>query len=103
MDTVERRKLSYRIQVYLEDISHNASFFYYNSDFVLVANALSEEYLCNLVEKALKRGKRRMPGIGIVCRDREQMYRYFTALCKLSEGKSGSTNGCDTQKTGGKV
>lgn len=63
MDTVERRKLSYRIQVYLEDISHNASFFYYNSDFVLVANALSEEYLCNLVEKALKRGKRRMPGL----------------------------------------
>ena len=39
------------------------SFFYYNSDFVLVANALSEEYLCNLVEGALKRGKRRMPGV----------------------------------------
>lgn len=103
MDTVERRKLSYRIQVYLEDISHNASFFYYNSDFVLVANALSEEYLCNLVEKALKRGKRRMPGLELCVRDREQMYRYFTALCKLSEGKSGSTNGCDAQKTGGKV
>lgn len=63
MDTVERKKMSYRIQVYLEDISHNASFFYYNSDFVLVANALSEEYLCNLVEGALKRGKRRMPGV----------------------------------------
>lgn len=40
MDTVERKKLSYRIQVYLEDITHNASFFYYNSDFVLVANAI---------------------------------------------------------------
>lgn len=63
MDTVERKKMSYRIQVYLEDISHNASFFYYNSDFVLVANALSEEYLCNLVEGALKRGKKRMPGV----------------------------------------
>ena len=63
MDTVERRKLSYRIQVYLEDITHNASFFYYNSDFVLVTNALSEEYLCHLVEGALKRGKRRMPGL----------------------------------------
>jgi len=62
MDTVERKKLSYRIQVYLEDITHNGSFFYYNSDFVLVANALSEEYLCHLVEGA-KRGKRRMPGL----------------------------------------
>ena len=28
MDTVEIKKLSYRIQVYLEDITHNASFFY---------------------------------------------------------------------------
>ena len=27
MDTVERKKLSYRIQVYLEDITHNGSFF----------------------------------------------------------------------------
>jgi len=63
MDTVERKKLSYRIQVYLEDITHNGSFFYYNSDFVLVANALSEEYLCRLVEGAIKRGKRRMPGL----------------------------------------
>ena len=79
MDTVERRKLSYRIQVYLEDITHNASFFYYNSDFVLVANALSEEYLCQLVERALKRGKRRMPGlelcvgIGSKCMDISQL------------------------------
>lgn len=31
--------------------------FYYNSDFVLVANALSEEYLCRLVEGAIKEEK----------------------------------------------
>ena len=79
MDTVERKKLSYRIQVYLEDITHNGSFFYYNSDFVLVANALSEEYLCRLVEGAIKRGKRRMPGlqlcvgIGSRCMDISQL------------------------------
>ena len=48
------------------------AFFYYNSDFVLVANALSEEYLCRLVEGAIKRGKRRMPGL------------------QLSRGKSGA-------------
>ena len=79
MDTVERRKLSYRIQVYLEDITHNASFFYYNSDFVLVANAVSEEYLYRLVAGAIKRGKRRMPdlelcvGIGSKCMDISQL------------------------------
>lgn len=54
MDTVERKKLSYRIQVYLEDITHNASFFYYNSDFVLVANAVPEEFLYQLIEEAIK-------------------------------------------------
>ena len=79
------------------------AFFYYNSDFVLVANALSEEYLCRLVEGAIKKRKKAYARTAIVRGNREQMYRYFTALCKLSEGKSGSTNGCDTQKTGGKV
>lgn len=79
MDTVERKKLSYRIQLYLEDITHNASFFYYNSDFVLVANAVSEEYLYRLVTGAIKRGKRRMPelelcvGIGSKCMDISQL------------------------------
>ena len=79
MDTVERKKLSYRIQLYLEDITHNASFFYYNSDFVLVANAVSEEYFYRLVTGAIKRGKRRMPelelcvGIGSKCMDISQL------------------------------
>ena len=79
MDTVERKKLSYRIQLYLEDITHNASFFYYNSDFVLVANAVSEEYLYRLVTGAIKRGKRRMPelelcvGNGSKCMDISQL------------------------------
>ena len=79
MDTVERKKLSYRIQLYLEDITHNASFFYYNSDFVLVANAVSEEYLYRLVTGAIKKGKRRMPelelcvGIGSKCMDISQL------------------------------
>ena len=79
MDTVERKKLSYRIQLYLEDITHNAGFFYYNSDFVLVANAVSEEYLYRLVTGAIKRGKRRMPelelcvGIGSKCMDISQL------------------------------
>ena len=48
MDTVERKKLSYRIQLYLEDITHNASFFYYNSDFVLVANAVRKNICIDL-------------------------------------------------------
>ena len=102
MDTVERRKLSYRIQLYLEDITHNASFFYYNSDFVLVANAVSEEYLYRLVTGAIKRGKRRMPelelcvGIGSKCMDISQLsisYQRAKAAAHMAL----------THKKGGKV
>lgn len=61
MDTVDRRKLSYRLQVYLEQITHNGSFFYYNSFFVLVANAITPELFIGLGEGMLKRARKRMP------------------------------------------
>ena len=99
MDMVERRKLSYRIQVYLEDITHNASFFYYNSDFVLVANAVPEETLYQLIEGAIKRGEKRMPerklrvGIGSKCMD----------ISQLSAGEGSGADGDDAEKAGGKI
>ncbi|MCR4673041.1 MAG: PucR family transcriptional regulator ligand-binding domain-containing protein [Lachnospiraceae bacterium] len=42
MDTVDRKRLEYRIQIYLMNISHNGHFFYYDSNFVLVMNAIEE-------------------------------------------------------------
>ena len=93
MDMVERRKLSYRIQVYLEDITHNASFFYSNSDFVLVANAVQEEALYQLIEGAIKRGEKRMPerklrvGIGSKCMDISRLsvsYRRAKAAVQMA-------------------
>ena len=93
MDMVERRKLSYRIQVYLEDITHIASFFYYNSDFVLVANAVQEEALYQLIEGAIKRGEKRMPerklrvGIGSKCMDISRLsvsYRRAKAAVQMA-------------------
>ena len=93
MDMVERRKLSYRIQVYLEDITHNASFFYYNSDFVLVANAVPEGILYQLIEGAIKRGEKRMPerklhvGIGSKCMDISRLsvsYRRAKAAVQMA-------------------
>lgn len=62
MDTVDRRKLSYRLQMYLEQITHNGSFFYYNSFFVLVVNAIKPELLIELGEGMLRRAHKRMPG-----------------------------------------
>ena len=93
MDMVERRKLSYRIQVYLADITPPARFFYYNSDFVLVANAVQEEALYQLIEGAIKRGEKRMPerklrvGIGSKCMDISRLsvsYRRAKAAVQMA-------------------
>ena len=61
MDTVERRRLSYRMHIYLENITHNAHFFYYDSCFVLVVNALSEAQLREIMEGFVSKLKRRLP------------------------------------------
>lgn len=93
MDTVDRRKLSYRLQMYLEQITHNGSFFYYNSYFVLVINALNEELVTSLGEGMLKRAHKRMPdrqiyvGVGSQVTDIENLsvsYRRAEAAAKMA-------------------
>ncbi len=61
MDTVERKRISYRLQIYLENISHNAHFFYYNGAFLLILNAVDDEPREEILEGFLKRAKMRMP------------------------------------------
>ena len=63
MDTVERQKLSYRVQVYLEQITHNGNFMYYDSDFMLVVNDITGDVLDEIVTGMVRRAKRRMPEI----------------------------------------
>lgn len=60
MDTVERRRISFQLQLYLESLTHNACFFYYDSCFVVVANAIPEEELHNLIEGFIHRAEIRM-------------------------------------------
>ncbi len=93
MDTVDRRKLSYRLQMYLEQITHNGSFFYYNSYFVLVVNALEPELVIELGEGMLKRANKRMPdrpvyvGVGSQVTDIENLsvsYRRAEAAAQMA-------------------
>ncbi|HAE45727.1 MAG TPA: PucR family transcriptional regulator [Lachnospiraceae bacterium] len=60
MDTVERRRISFQLQLYLESLTHNACFFYYDSCFVVVANAIPEEDLHHLIEGFIHRAEMRM-------------------------------------------
>ena len=80
MDTVERKRLGYRMQLYLENITHNGSFFYYDSNFVLVLNDVTEQEMIDIIEGMVKRAKLRMPnapmyvGVGSCFKDIHKMY-----------------------------
>ena len=82
MDTVERKRLGYRMQLYLENISHNGCFFYYDSNFVLVMNDVGFKDMTEIIEGMVKRVKMRMPdvpmyvGVGTCLTDISQV-----ALC----------------------
>ena len=80
MDTVERRRISFQLQIYLESISHNASFFYYDAAFVMVVNDVPEDHLRDLLDRFVKRLEIRMPdhricvGIGSPMKDIQNLH-----------------------------
>ncbi|MCR5667877.1 MAG: PucR family transcriptional regulator ligand-binding domain-containing protein [Lachnospiraceae bacterium] len=84
MDTVERRKLSNQMQVYLEGISHNGNFFYYDSSFVLVMNDIEDEDRRSIVEGMVRRAQMRTSkeipfyvGVGTKVIDVANLYMSF--------------------------
>ena len=63
MDTVDRKRLGYRLQLYLENISHNGCFFYYDSNFILIMNDVSNKDMVEIIEGMVSRAKARMPKV----------------------------------------
>ncbi len=61
MDTVERRRIGYRMELYLENITHNCSFFYYDASFVLICNNLPPDITSQVIVDFERRMSRRMP------------------------------------------
>ena len=93
MDTVERRRISFQLQIYLESISHNASFFYYDAAFALVVNDVPEDHLRDLLDRFVKRLEVRMPdrriwvGIGSPMKDLRNLhlaYRRAQAAVRMA-------------------
>lgn len=99
MDTVERKKLSYRLQIYLENITHNGSFFYYDGNFVLVMNDVSKKDFDEIVKGMVRRTKRRMPevpifvGLGSKMKDIENLHlSYQRAKAAVTMAKKKKTD-----------
>lgn len=93
MDTVERRRIGFAFAIYLENVTHNAHFFYYDTSFVLILNDLDEHFAINLSEVFLKRCEQRMPdqtvrvGIGsrvTGIRNLQTSYRRAIAAAKMA-------------------
>ncbi|MBR0381803.1 MAG: PucR family transcriptional regulator ligand-binding domain-containing protein [Eubacterium sp.] len=63
MDTVDRKRIGYRMELFLENISHNCSFFYYDGSFVLVCNNLPANVTADVIRDFRHRLEVRMPEI----------------------------------------
>ena len=61
MDTVERKRIAYRMQLFLTNLTHNGHFFYYDSYFVVIMNAITAKQCEEILEPFAKRLKTRMP------------------------------------------
>ena len=61
MDTVERKRIAYRMHLYLTNLTHNGHFFYYASYFVVIMNAIGEEESGQILESFADRIRVKMP------------------------------------------
>ena len=67
MDTLDRKRIGYRLQIYMENVSHNAHFFYYNGYFAVIMNEVSETQKEDIIQGFLMRTRHRMPDKTIYC------------------------------------
>ena len=91
MDTVERKKLSHRLQIYLENITHNGSFFYYDGNFVLVMNDVSQKDFDEIVNGMVRRTKRRMPEVPVYVGAGSKMVDVGNLYLSYQRAKAAST------------
>ncbi|MBR0409892.1 MAG: PucR family transcriptional regulator ligand-binding domain-containing protein [Eubacterium sp.] len=61
MDTVERKRIGYRMELFLENITHNCSFFYYDGSFVLVCNDIPPDVTDQVIREFQRRMHLKMP------------------------------------------
>ena len=61
MDTVERTRIAYRMQLYLTNLTHNGHFLYYDGYFVIVMNDMKPEECADVMEAFADRAARKMP------------------------------------------
>lgn len=80
MDTVERKRIGYRLQLYCTNLTHNGHFFYYDSSFVVILNDVGNSDAEMIIETFAKNIRRKMPevtfsiGVGSKVQDISNLY-----------------------------
>ena len=91
MDTVERRKISYGIQIYMENITHNAAFLYYNGAFLVITNDVTDEELDEIIEGFVQNAKRRMRDVPVYVGVGSKVYgveKLYESYCRAKSAAS---------------
>ena len=65
MDTVDRKRLGYKMQLYLTRLTHNGHFFYYDSFFVIIMNAVTEDECEEILDAFSERTQKKMPSVPV--------------------------------------
>lgn len=65
MDTVDRKRIEYKLQIAMENVTHNSHFFYYDGSFIFILNAVGEKDARQIVQDFVQRSQRRMPELKI--------------------------------------
>lgn len=94
MDTVERKRLSYRLQLALTNLTHNGHFFYYDGAFVVIMNAVRRDQVRAIIDEYRDNIGKRLPDIGFVIgvgsqclgiRDLYRSYQRAVAAAHMAE------------------
>lgn len=65
LDTVDRKRLGYKMQLYLTRLTHNGHFFYYDSFFVIIMNAVTEDECEEILDAFSERTQKKMPSVPV--------------------------------------
>ena len=90
---IERRRIQFQLELCLEKIEGNYSFFWFDGHFILITNGLDDKTLKRLIKETLKRAKKRIAyrihiGVGSKMLDFRNIilsYKRGLAACKMAK------------------
>ena len=78
LDSITLRRLSFQLQILFEKIESKYTFFWFDSFFVLIVNNIKENHFIDIINKMLKRTKKKMKDY-IIDNRKIEIQKFWTA------------------------